>query len=71
VLTARGDKGQVARIDLSGRYIPTKMSLELEGKLAFLPIDVDAKEAAAMSINSDSIAISMRGTKITLPRPSR
>ena len=66
----RGDKGQVARIVLSGRYIPTVMSLELEGKLAFLPINVDAKEAAKMLINSDSITISLCGTKITLPRPS-
>jgi hypothetical protein len=69
---SNGDKGQIVRVDLSGRYNPTTSILELEGNLDFSPMHTDAKEAAASSTEaSHSIATSLRGMKIKLPAPPR
>lgn len=62
-----GEQGQIARIDLSGSYIPTSQTMELKGKLGFLPMTASAQDADALSEAPESIAISLRGTRIKLP----
>jgi hypothetical protein len=69
---SNGEKGQIVRVDLSGRYDPTTSILELEGNLDFLPMHTDAEKAAASSTEaSHSIAIFLRGMKIKFPVPPR
>lgn|GEM_PF-1800599 len=67
-----GEKGQIARMDLSGRYVPTSETLELEGELGFLPMTADAQKPDALSTDaSHRITLSMRGKKVELPPPAR
>jgi hypothetical protein len=68
---ADGDKPQIARMDVSGRYVPTSETLELEGELGFLPMTAEAQKPDALSADpSPKIALSIRGKKIELP-PAR
>jgi len=67
---ADGEKGQIARMDVSGRYDPTSETLELEGELVFLPMTAEAEKPDAAG-TSGKIALSMRGKKIELPEPGR
>jgi hypothetical protein len=67
-----GGSGQIARIDLSGRYVPSAATLELKGELNFLPMNSEAQAAAALSQKeSPSIALTVRGKKITVPPRGR
>jgi hypothetical protein len=63
-----GESGQIARIDLSGSYVPSAATLELEGELNFLPMNAEAQEASGLSRKqSPSIALTMSGKKIKVP----
>jgi hypothetical protein len=67
-----GESGQIARIDLSGSYAPSAATLELKGELNFLPMDAEAQESAGLSRKqSPSIALTVRGKKITVPARGR
>jgi hypothetical protein len=65
---AEGDAGQVARIDATGTYDPKTETMELQGRLAFLPLNSDAQSADALSKASSTIAISFTGKRIDLPK---
>jgi len=66
-----GDKPQIARIDLSGRYVPATETMELEGELGFLPMTAEAQKPDALAADaSPKIALSVRGKKIEFP-PAR
>ena len=68
---ADGEKGQIARMDVSGRYVPTSETLELEGELGFLPMTAEAQKPDALAADaSPKTALSIRGKKIELP-PAR
>ncbi len=67
-----GGSAEIVRIDLTGRYVPSAVTLELEGELNFLPMNAEAQEPAALSAKtSRSIALTMRGRKITVPARGR
>lgn len=68
---AEGKKGQIARIDVAGRYAPKTEVMELKGRLGFLPMDTDAQTADALSQAPGTIALTLRGTRIELPAPAR
>jgi hypothetical protein len=64
---AEGEAGQIARIDVSGRFLPKTETMELTGKLGFLPMNSDAQKADALSQAPGTIAITLRGARIELP----
>ena len=65
---AEGDAGQIARIDATGTYDPKTEAMELQGMLGFLPLNSDAQSADALSKASSTIAISLTGKRIDLPK---
>lgn len=63
-----GQTSQIVRLDASGRYVPSTGTLELEGKLHFVPIDANADDPEAASIaEGSSVAITLTGKRIALP----
>lgn len=64
---AEGDKGQIARIDATGKVSPSGDTLELTGDLGFLPLEADAGSADALSKASGPIAITLSGKRIEVP----
>ena len=67
---AEGDDGQIARIDVTGAYTPSTESMELSGRLGFLPLGSDGETADALSKAPTTIAITFQGSRIQLPAAS-
>ena len=67
---AEGDKGQIARIDMTGTYAPKTGSMELKGILGFFPMKAAAQKADALKNVWNPIAITLRGTRIEPPAAS-
>jgi len=67
---AEGDPGQIARIDVTGTYAPKTETMELTGKLGFLPLDSNAEGADALADAETTIAITFRAARIALPPPA-
>lgn len=63
---AEGDPQQIARIEMSGTYVPETGTMELTGKLGFLAFNADAEKANPLA-RASSMALTVRGTKIELP----
>lgn len=61
---AEGEEGQIARIDMTGAYAPKTDSMELKGKLGFLPMDAEAQGADALSKAASTIGVTFRATRI-------
>ena len=64
---AEGDKGQIARVDVSGTYGPKSGFMELKGELGFLPMESAGQKADALSEAKSTIAVTLRGARIELP----
>ena len=60
--------GQIARIDLSGRYVPKTQTLEMKGELGFVPMSDTAHDGAPLAKKAtDLITISVHANKIKVP----
>jgi hypothetical protein len=64
---AEGDEQQIARIEMSGTYVPKAETMELAGRLGFLPFNADAQKANEVSRASSTTLITLRATRIELP----
>jgi hypothetical protein len=64
---AEGDKGQIARIDMTGTYAPKTEVMELKGTLGFFPMNAAAQKADTLANVWEPITITLRGARIELP----
>ena len=64
---AEGDEGQLARIDVTGRFLPETETLELEGKLGFLPLRSEGQAAGALTHATSVTTVIYKGKRVELP----
>lgn len=64
---AEGDEGQIARIDMTGHFLPETETLELAGKLGFLPLSAEGQAADALTHAPSLTTVTIRGKRIELP----
>ena len=61
------DKAQIARIDAAGTFDPKTETMELKGKLGFLPLDAAGQKADALAQAKTTIAVTLTGKRVELP----
>lgn len=64
---AEGETGQIARIDAAGTFDPETETMELKGRLGFLPLSAAGEKAGALSKAETIIAVTFRGKRVELP----
>lgn len=64
---AEGESGQIARIDATGTFDPKTETMELKGRLGFLPLSAAGQAADALAQAKSSIAVTFSGKRVELP----